>query len=244
VSRLLRPTEPDASSPAAVGGLVAANLLPFAGVLWFGWGVFDVLAVYWVESGVVGALNVPKILLARGRGEGDPTFTATVNGRPVDLSGPDESALVDGPHVYAANVPVAAFFVSHYGVFWAVHGVFVLFGLPAFAGTAAGVDASAALLGGVAMLASHGGSFLVNFVGREEYRDVSAATQMSAPYRRVFVLHLTIVGGAFLVVSLGSPVVLVGLLVALKTGFDVVAHLREHRRVERGRSADEAGGTV
>ena len=242
MSRFGRP--PDASSPVAVGALVVANLLPLAGVLWFGWGVFDVLAVYWVESGVVGLLNVPKILLARGESEGDATFTATVNGRPLDLSGPDESALVDGPRVYAANVPVAAFFVVHYGIFWVVHGVFVLFGLPAFAGASVGrVDVGAALLGGAAMVASHAGSFVVNFVGREEYRDVSSARQMSAPYRRVFVLHLTVVFGASLVVSFGSPVVLVALLVALKTGFDAVSHLREHARA-RARRRDGTGEAV
>jgi hypothetical protein len=42
VSRLPRP--PDASSSVAVGALVVANLLPPAGVLWFGRGVFGVLA--------------------------------------------------------------------------------------------------------------------------------------------------------------------------------------------------------
>ena len=227
------------SSPAAVGALVAANVLPLAGVVWFGWGVFDVLAVYWVESGVVGLLNVPKILLARGESGDGTTFTATVNGRPLDLSGPDESDLVDGPRVYAANVPVAGFFALHYGIFWVVHGVFVLFGLPAFAGASVGsIDVGAALLGGVAMAVSHGGSFVVNFVGREEYRRVSSARQMFAPYRRVFVLHLTVVLGASLVVSFGGPVVLVALLVALKTGFDVLAHLREHGRVRRRHGGD------
>ncbi len=229
-----------------MGALVVANLFPLVGVLWFGWGVFDVLAVYWVESGVVGLLNVPKILLARGTSEGGATFSATVNGRPLDLSGPDESSLVDGPHAYAANVPVAAFFALHYGIFWVVHGVFVLFGLPAFAGASgvfAGVDVGAALLGGAAMAASHGGSFVVNFVGHEEYRDVSASRQMFAPYGRVFVLHVTVVLGATLVVTFGSPVVLVALLVALKTGFDVLAHLREHAWVRR-RRGDDASGTT
>lgn len=230
---------PSASSPVAVSALVVANLFPLAGVLWFGWGVFDVLTVYWVESGIIGLLNVPKILLARGKNEDDSTFAATINGRPLDLSGPDRSTFVDGPRVYAANVPVAVFFVLHYGIFWIVHGVFVLFGLPEFAGALVGrIDVGAALLGSAVMGASHGGSFVVNFVGREEYRDVSSAQQMSAPYRRVFVLHLTIVLGAFLVVSFGSPVVLVALLVVLKTGFDVLAHLREHKWV-RERPRDE-----
>mgnify|MGYP000359721118 CR=1 FL=1 len=231
------------SSLAAVAALVAVNLLPLVGVAFFGWSLHALLLVYWLESGVVGALNVPRILLASGQGEAG--MTATVNGRPVDLSGPDPAAVVDGPRLYPQNLPIAGFFVMHYGIFWVVHGVFVLFGLPMFAGglgSLGGVDVAAVALGGVAMLASHGGSFVANYLGRAEYRDVSPGAQMGEPYRRVVVLHLTIVFGAFLVSSLGSSLALVALLVVLKTGIDLAAHLREHRRAaERAAGAGSAG---
>lgn len=202
------------------------------GVLALGWNVFDVLAVYWVESGVVGVLNVPKILLATGRYEGNATFT--VNGRPVDVSGPTDVDPDAGPAVHAENASLALFFCTHYGVFWVVHGVFVLFGLPAFAGApVGGIDVPGVALAGLTMLLSHGGSFLWNYVGNGEFRNVSAAGQMTEPYRRVFVLHLTVVFGASLVTVFGGATVLVVLLVVLKTGFDAVAHLREHRRARR-----------
>lgn len=62
------------------------------------------------------------------------------------------------------------------------------------------------------------------------------------------VLHLTVVFGAFLVASLGGPVLLVLLLVALKTAFDAGAHLREHgrarRRVEARRREAPDGGSA
>jgi hypothetical protein len=229
------------STPQALAALVAANLLPLAGVAWFGWGVFDVLLVYWVESGVVGLLNVSKVLMATGAGDAGATFT--VNGRSVDVSPPDSVAPDAGPQVYWSNLPAAGFFCAHYGIFWVVHGAFVVFALPGVGGGPSGsVDVAAVLLGGAAMVASHGGSFLWNFVGRGEYRDVSPGQQMTEPYRRVFVLHLTIVLGAFLVASAGSPLALLVLMVVLKTGFDAAAHLREHRRAtdrrpERGREA-------
>jgi hypothetical protein len=230
------------SSPPALAALLLANLVPLAGVLVLGWNVFDVLAVYWVESGVVGLLNVPKILLAGGRYEGDATFT--LNGRPIDVSGPASVDSESGPTVHPENVFPALFFCAHYGVFWVVHGAFVLFGLPAFAGaSAAGLDAPGVALAGLTMLASHGGSFLWNYLGREEFRGASAGGQMLEPYRRVFVLHLTVVLGAFLVTALGGTLALVALMVALKTGFDVVAHVREHRRAGRraATSKSEAG---
>ena len=46
--------------------LVAANLIPLAGVLLFGWSLWTILVLYWVENGIVGLWNVPRILLAQG----------------------------------------------------------------------------------------------------------------------------------------------------------------------------------
>ena len=223
-----------------------ANLLPLAGVLWWGWSVLEVLIVYWLESGIIGALNVPKILLAGATA--DEGTMLTVNGRPVELTG------------RAANAGLAAFFVMHYGVFWVVHGVFV-FALPLFAlGAGFGssfapfgpfgpavpvaplydVSVTTVALAAGSMLLSHGVSFVANYLGREEYRAVAPDDQMTAPYGRVMVLHVTIIGGAFLVASFGSPLPALVLLVLLKTALDAAAHLREHGRAT-GATAEVGG---
>jgi hypothetical protein len=44
----------------------------------------------------------------------------------------------------------------------------------------------------------------------------------------VMVLHVVILGGGFLVQAVGAPVAAVAVLVLLKTGLDLVGHLREH----------------
>ena len=71
------------SSVGAVVALVAANAIPLAGVLWFGWNVWTILIVYWLENGIVGVYNVLKMLkaeaLARSR-----RGSMRLNGRPVD----------------------------------------------------------------------------------------------------------------------------------------------------------------
>jgi hypothetical protein len=234
---------PHDSTRAALLALLVANLLPLWGVLVGGWSVWTVLVLYWLESGIVGLYSLPRILLAAGSGEGS-SMTLTINGRPVDTSGPDDP--VDGLHVYPENVPIAGFFCLHYGIFWVVHGVFVLT-LPGFAGGAA-LDplATAATVGvaAVGLVASHGVSFATNYVGRGEYRRTSAAERMQAPYGRVVALHVTIVVGAFLVGSFGSPLPALVLLVVLKTAIDVAAHLREHRAVAPEAERDRTGPTV
>ena len=51
---------------------------------------------------------------------------------------------------------------------------------------------------------------------------------MTAPYKRIFVMHLTIIFGGWLVMLLKTPVQALVLLIALKTYVDFRAHVREH----------------
>ena len=209
--------------------LVAFNLIPLVGVVFWGWNVVTLLVLYWVENGIVGILNVPKMLLARG---------------PVI---PDEGPLRVNGGLAASNVGLVLFFLIHYGLFWFVHGVFV-FALPAFAtfteemtdgffpGTIEptissairGPDMSAVAWGALGLAISHGASFVVNYVGRREYLRVSAARQMFAPYGRLVILHMAILLGAFVSLTIGSPVGALIVLVILKTIVDLTLHLREH----------------
>jgi hypothetical protein len=46
--------------------LIAANAIPLVGVLFFGWSLITILVLYWIENGIVGFWNVPRIILAQG----------------------------------------------------------------------------------------------------------------------------------------------------------------------------------
>jgi hypothetical protein len=232
------------SSTTSIVLLVAFNLLPLAGVVLWGWNVGTLLILYWVENGIVGILNVPKILLARGSGPagatGQPDAEVTSQARP----------LLDGA---AANIAVAFFFLIHYGIFWVVHGVFVLTlsswfgnrGGPPLIGReppqvlpdgavilgaveSTGPDLSAVAWAALGLAISHTVSFAINFIGRHEYLKVSPAQQMGAPYGRLVILHMSIILGAIVSFAIGSPIGAVIVLVLLKTGVDLALHLREH----------------
>jgi len=43
-----------------------ANLIPLVGVLFFDWSLLTILVLYWIENGIVGFWNVPKIVMAQG----------------------------------------------------------------------------------------------------------------------------------------------------------------------------------
>lgn len=210
------------SSTISLVALVAFNLVPLVGVLFWGWSLRLILVLYWLESGIVGVINIFKIALARGP---DPA------GSTIRISGPGI-----GPHQPAGCL--IPFFIVHYGIFWFVHGVFV-FTLPLFAAARFGEDApadfgalpaSALLLGGIGLAVSHLSSFFLNYVGRREYLRVSPGQQMFSVYGRVVALHLTILGGGFLIVFLGTPVAALAVLVVAKIILDLRLHLRERER--------------
>jgi hypothetical protein len=96
-----------------------------------------------------------------------------------------------------------------------------------------GPNLTAVAWGAAGLAISHTASFLINFVGRGEYRTVSAARQMFVPYGRLVILHLTILFGAFLSLAIGSPIGAVVVLVLLKTAVDLAFHVREHGGLPR-----------
>ncbi len=57
---------------------------------------------------------------------------------------------------------------------------------------------------------------------------------MMAPYKRIVILHLTIIFGAGLTMFLGSPFWLLATLIVLKIVMDVRAHLQERKRFATG----------
>jgi len=211
--------------------LIAANLVPAAGVLFLGWRVFDVVFLFWLENVVIGLFTIAKILCAR-----IPEIAA------------------ESPAMRAAGlggkVFLAAFFTFHYGMFCLVHGifVFVLFGGGLSVGGGGGsfhpeamrhvLATSDAPYAALALAASHGVSFVTNFIGKREYRKLTAQETMVQPYGRIVVLHIAILAGGWFVMTIGAPIAGLILLIALKIGFDIRAHRREHARLATPRRSD------
>jgi hypothetical protein len=204
----------------SVLALIAANAVPLLGVLWFGWEVFPLLLLFWLENLIIGGFNVLK-MVAASPGVG---------------------------RSWLEKLFLVPFFAFHYGMFTMVHGVFVIgiFG-GRFKAGAAFPDVETVLdmireqhiaWGVLALALSHGISFAMNYIGGGEYRRASIPMLMSQPYGRIVVLHLAILGGGFLTMSLGSPTLGLALLVLLKIALDVSAHLKERRRFASGKQPE------
>jgi hypothetical protein len=198
--------------PARIGlsaaTLIAANFVPLVAVMLGWWSTYEVMLLFWAENVLIGALHLLRF-----------ATQAVLGGR-------------------VAALGYAVFFTVHYGMFTFVHGVFVaaLFA-PGWREGEELPDALALLLSpdglllGVGALAvSHLVSYAANFVGGGEYKRLEPAALMLQPYGRVVVLHLAIIFGGALVMALNEPAMGLVVLVLLKIGLDLRAHLAEHRR--------------
>ncbi len=191
------PDRSGGSRPATGLLLVLANFVPLFGALFWGWSILEIVAVYWAENLVIGGFTLLRILAAR----------------PHDA--------IRGHFI--GNLFTGAFFTVHYGIFCLVHGVFV-FSLLGDGKTGKAVFQGGFLWALLALVLSHGVSFVRGYLLAGDWRGTTAQTQMFAPYPRIVVLHLTILLGAFAVQALGSPVWMLVILVVGKTLLDLALH--------------------
>ncbi len=217
--------------------LLFGNLLPIVGVVLWDWDVRSIITLYWGENLILGGIMLLKMGYLSG-------FRA---------------------------IPNILFFLVHFGAFCGGHAIFIneLFagdipgGLTGEAQSAFNTDnplsmfshAASSIFGSggtlwwwafVALTVSHVVSFLLNWIGQQEYLQDTEGSLMTAPYRRLMVLQITMILGGLAVTELGSPVYLVVVLVLVKIGLDLMMHRREHsapgRAFHRSAEAPRGGG--
>ncbi|MHC4509165.1 MAG: DUF6498-containing protein [Planctomycetota bacterium] len=205
--------------------LLAANAIPLFGVLFLGWDAFSIVLLYWTENVVIGFYNILKMVFAA----------------------------VPHPAAHLGKLFFIPFFMVHYGGFTAVHGFFVLalfhkgegpsmghMDWPCFLvfvqmlfnviGYAYSIIPPQVRMAVLALFASHGVSFVQNYLLKGEYATAKPDKLMGSPYGRVVVMHVAIIAGGFLTMAIGSPAPLLVVLVLLKTVLDVSLHNREHKK--------------
>ena len=184
--------------------LILANAVPIIGVLFWGWDAAAILVLYWLESVIMGVLNIPKILACRKTEHG-------------------------GVRSLGSNLFLVLFFSFHYGMFTFVHGAF-LAEIPGARPIMEGLRNGGPILWTAgSFLLSHLFSMFINFFGKKEYLGRDPKKQMVSVYGRVIVMHIVILFGGFLAVRFGAPVLAVVMLIVLKTAIDLAAHKKEHR---------------
>ena len=80
------------------------------------------------------------------------------------------------------------------------------------------------------LFVSHGISFIKNFINGQQYLTLNIKKIMMRPYKRIMLMHVAIIFGGLLIMKLGSPVLLLCVLILLKIGMDIRLHVKSHRK--------------
>lgn len=188
--------------------VVLLNLVPLAGVLWFGWRAELLLLLYWAENVIVGGFAALRILA---------------------------SGAARGAAGAAGALFLTAFFCVHYGIFCGGH-LFFLTVMFAPRDLGAGFPNPFELLTSDGALWSLLALALLQLYDAVVWllsggpRRSEPKAEMFRPYPRMILLHVTIIAAGFAVVAVGQPVWAVTILAALKTGFDLWSHRQAVRR--------------
>jgi len=199
--------------------LIATNLFPLVGVFYWGWNLFELMVVYWLETGIIGFWTAVHMILV---GRWQAVF-----------------------YVPFFIVHFGGFMAGHFFFLWMLFGGGLTAQISSFGDFVRVIFVETGLwLAALALFISHGISFVINVLapywkqwrgtartkarvaGKSEPESIQDV--MMAPYGRVVVMHFTIIFGAMLTMVLGMPVAAYMLLIALKIAVDVSAHVRQN----------------
>lgn len=190
-----------------VASIIIGNLIPVFGVAFLGWDGAQILVLYWVENLILGVVTLPRILSARGAAQ------------------PETKGELNHP------VGAGCFFIVHYGLFCIAHAVFT-FMLAADLARSSG-DGQ---LGVLERTLGHSGFWwavlaiaVIQLVIQvrewwlpKAWLGSTPSTEMFQTYGRVFVLHFTVLVGAWLMSRFEAPTSAILLLCLAKAALELL----------------------
>jgi hypothetical protein len=121
------------------------------------------------------------------------------------------------------------FFIVHFGIFTFGHAAFVFSFFdtdnPSF---------QSLLPALLPLFISHGVSMFMHFIKNKEYKRVSFDNLFFQPYKRVVIMHLTIIFGAWVAIAFHLPSLVLLVLIFLKIAVDIFFHRKEHSGFSKG----------
>jgi hypothetical protein len=191
-----------------------ANLVPLIGVILWGWDLPSIIVMYWIETGVIGLVNVLRIRrsLALGRPTADSDGSVE---RQILRTGLPGGWLLPGTWLAA------------YGIFWTILGPFVVdianggFYEGASRTGWTGAATNVIVWGTVSLVGGQLMTYFLDYVVGQRSLTVTSLELLRDPFVRIFVILATIAGGGVGIAVIGSPVGFLAAMVAGKTAVEI-----------------------
>ena len=206
--------------------LLLANLITIAFFITGGGSIMQVLWIYWLQSVILGAINVLRIMSYPMKAGSKFQGIQPV----LDASDQRQSKV--------GNMIVAGFFMLHYGFFHLVYGLFLLaLSLPDMKVSVNGTEhvlnlgthlsVKLILLSGLAFALHHGISFIAEkrFYKAHPDQTPTADKLFTGPYARIVPMHLIIIFGPVVAIYTNENYVFL-LFMLIKTVVDLELYRR------------------
>lgn len=185
---------------------VGGNMVPFYGIVFWGWDIFSIFFLYWAENAVIGVYTLMMMGFHEAR---------------------------RGVLAFIGALFMMTFFVFHYGMFCMAHLAILteLFGPDIGHKNFQPEDIVPLLLSPKVQgfyWAMAGLALAQAFQCVQSYITTYSKAKMPqeimfSPYGRIIVLHIAILVGGLMAKSMGQPIAALAVLVAMKTLYDIIA---------------------
>lgn len=186
--------------------LIAVNVFPIIGVIFFGWEIFEVVILYVLETFLIGLFNILKMVLVKDGGKPFliPFFFIHYNGFILIQS-------IFVIMLLGGEIDDSGLLTKE-----TIDNLFLTFTNRDF------------IIAILLIIFSHGSSFFRNFIKNKEFERVKLGYLMFAPYKRIFIQQFMVIGGAMIVMFFQAPMGFLIILIILKTFLDLRAHNKSH----------------
>lgn len=193
---------PRASRLAGVIAIVVSLSVSLSGILFFGWDWREIIVLYWLTNITVGLTTLITIARADTTLQTSKLHTVT-------------SVVPSGLVKFA----MGGFFCLHYGIFTTVHGIFVFAVVNgAFFGPSneTPINFGPLFISWLFMSATMVATKLLTPSTAQPFESI-----LNGPYKRIVALHISIIGGVFIIQLLSLPALSAVLLIVLNTIFEL-----------------------
>lgn len=189
----------------SVVSLIIANSVTLFGVIFFGWNLFLIMIIFWLESAIIGFYNILKMFIV--------------------------GKLFSIPLILFFTIHYGGFMFGHFIFIVALFGQGAIQDGKLNGEMITNEMILNLLLAILCLFVSHGISFYYNFIKQKEYSKTNLTELIFQPYSRIIIMHLTLMLCAFSFVLLGSPIVASIVAIIVKTYVDLLAHLKTHKKL-------------
>jgi hypothetical protein len=201
---------------------IIANLIPLFGVYWLDWNITLIIFIYYVESIIIVIFNYLKI-----KNNENPIPTKVfLNARKVE-------SLEEVKKLLGSTT------LSFYGLALLIYSVFIWI---VFIGQLfknlddlkkVGFFLLSTAINILILIFSYWFEYKVNYIGNQENKRESLGVLFSSPLKRVLILHVTIVLGAFSVNSLDQNYFALYIFVLAKIVLDTIGYVNLKFKLEK-----------